>query len=105
MSLPGVLWKRLLCAAVIVMACLCMQLSAEEKKGTINVKNETNKTVYIVLDGYNQGEIWTNYSQEYSVSFGEHKVEAWRGDDHASKYISVSASYPDAEWCITNGDF
>ena len=91
--------------SVAVLFVFSLQLSAEEHHGTINVKNESSRTIYIVLDDYNQGEIWANYSHEYKVTMGEHKVEAYSGDDKISKYITVSRSYPDAEWCITNNDF
>jgi|GEM_PF-2179214 len=88
----------------LFVAGAAMKSQSAEKMGTITVKNETTKTLYIVIDDFNKGEIDPNYSEEYKVTVGEHKVQAYYDDKVISRYIKVSITYPDETWCISQSD-
>ncbi len=85
----------------LIVAAMTLKGYCAEKKGTITVKNETTKTLYIVIDDYNQGEVWANDSETYRVTAVEHKVQAYYDDKVISKYIKLSDTYPDETWCIS----
>ena len=86
----------------LLVAAMTIKSYSTEKKGTITITNDTSKTLYIVIDDYNQGEVWANNSETYRVTIGEHKVQAFYGDKVTSKYIKLSDTYPDDTWCISN---
>jgi len=94
----------ILIAAFLIVALMAAGSQCAEKKAVITIKNETTHTLYIVIDDFNQGELWPNYSQEYKVTIGEHKVQAYYDDKVISKYIKVSETYPYNDWCIGQSD-
>ncbi|MHC9540571.1 MAG: hypothetical protein AB9903_13770 [Vulcanimicrobiota bacterium] len=93
-----------LIVAFLFVAAATPRSHSAEKMGTITIKNETTKTLYIVIDDFNKGEIDPNYSEEYKVPVGEHKVQAYYDDKMISKYIKVSITYPDETWCISQSE-
>lgn len=93
-----------LVSVIFIILLFASQVSGEHRdhrRGNLTIKNETEKTMYIVIDEYNQGEIWSNYSKVYNLRLGEHKIEACYDDKVIRKYIILTESYPDETWCIS----
>ena len=76
-----------------------------QRPGNIPVHNYTPKSVYIVLDGRNQGELWANSYQVYASVVGDHVVEAYMGDQYGHQYVQLTKSYRDADIRFTERDF
>lgn len=88
---------------MILLLATCAALA--QRPGTITVRNYTSKSMYIVLDGRNQGELWSNSYQVYSTVVGDHWVEAYMGDQYGHQSVHLSKAYPDADIYFSERDF
>jgi len=75
-----------------------------EEEGEITVHNDSDRDLYIVIAGKNQGTVSSGSSETYSCKYGSHRVTAeWDGGS-ASKYVTVSKTYPHADVTFSQDD-
>lgn len=90
-----------LCSVFILLGAECARA---EDEGEITVHNETDRDLYISIAGRNKGVVATGQEETYSCKYGTHRVTAEWEDGSVSKYITVSRTYPSADWYISQDD-
>ncbi len=80
-------------------------VGADSGYGTVLVRNDSDFEIYVVIGGYNQGPLWKGASEDYEVSLGSHKVEAWVGDEVAKEWVTLTPGSPRDEVTFNNDDF
>ncbi len=88
----------------VVLAVGSIPARAEDGEGTITVYNYTDRDLYIVISGRNQGNVSAGYSDTFTAKYGSHRVTAHHNDGQIYKYVNVSKTYPNATWTINQND-